>query len=682
MSGVTIGEAQQPASAEAQAASAASRTHAGYRADIDGLRAVAVLSVAGYHAHVPGFSGGYVGVDIFFVISGFLITRIILQDLARGSFSIINFYERRVRRIMPALFVVAFFVVCFTFLYRSPRDADIFGESVSLFAVFGANFFFYGQLDYFADPVEFYPLLHMWSLAVEEQFYVFFPLVLLGLATWRSAAMTPALGAIAALSLVGAVLMLPHDPKAVFFLTPFRMWELIVGALIAVAAAGPPSAALSWLTASQRRREAAALLGLALCLGPVVLYDEQTPFPALAALPPVLGAALVIAAGGPRAAPARAPLGARALSLRPVVYIGLASYSFYLWHWPALAAARYLAPEPLSIAQSIGVLALAFGASVLSLHLVERPFRRPHGVVSRQGVFLVSAGGIVALLLVGWLLQETKGLPGRFPGLAPLLADGSIRYGPAPGTCAPARDALPTATAKAIDPSFCRLTGSDAPDAPRQGPVVLLWGDSHMRALAPGFADWAAERGARAYLAWSASCPPALGYDRPVATRFHDCAAHNAAALAAADALDADLVVLAARWRGYASETVADGAAAAARALARPGRRIVALAQAPEFGGHTPTRLFRAAVTGSPHGLELSRDALRRADRLDGASQARVLAALAAAGATRVDLAGALCDADACRVEASDGASLYADSHHLSRVGARDVIGSLGTAFD
>ncbi|MEL6318734.1 MAG: acyltransferase, partial [Pseudomonadota bacterium] len=273
----------------------------GYRPDIDGLRALAVLSVALFHAEVPGFSGGFVGVDVFFVISGFLITRIIAAEAAEGRFSYWRFYERRARRLAPALFLVAAAVVAFTLLYRSPRDADIFGESVTLFAVFAANFFFYNQLDYFGDPAIFYPLLHMWSLAVEEQFYLVFPPLLLALWGLGAARRLWALAAVAAASFGASLIAVASDPQLAFFHTPFRMWQLLAGGLLALAPAprlGAPA------------RNALGFAGLALALAPVALYDKTTLFPGLAAAPPTLGAVLIIAAGL-GAAPGRAGLAAR-----------------------------------------------------------------------------------------------------------------------------------------------------------------------------------------------------------------------------------------------------------------------------------------------------------------------------------------------------------------------------------
>ncbi|MEM9725933.1 MAG: acyltransferase family protein [Pseudomonadota bacterium] len=667
-----------------------------YRADIDGLRAIAVLAVALFHAEIPGFSGGFVGVDIFFVISGFLITRIIAAEAAAGRFSYLRFYERRARRLAPALFVVVAAVAVFTLLYRSPRDADIFGESVSLFAVFAANFFFYNQLDYFGDPAVFYPLLHMWSLAVEEQFYLILPPLLLLFWRFGRGGALLALGALAAASFAAALIAMSHDPQLAFFHTPFRMWQLLAGGLLALA---PPP---RW---SAGTRNALGLIGLALALAPVALYDKTTLFPGLAAAPPTLGAVLVIAAGlgraaGPKAsAPSpsstrlglgpspdqRSPAGAdpapaaengpmggiaaRLLSAPPLVFIGLCSYSFYLWHWPALTAARFLSPgpmeSPLSIPSALMVLAAAFGLSALTWAYVERPFRRPGGVLSGRGVAIGVASCVAALLLLGWVLQETRGLPARFPSLAPMFTEDARRYGLAPQDCARATRLVPEALRGEIDPGFCK-----AHDAGPDRPVALLWGDSHAWALAPGVARWAEAADVSLFVAWSATCPPLLGVDRPVQTRFHDCRRHNAAALRLAPALGVDQLILAAQWSRYhrrvnLTARLGETVAAARAAGAAP----VLIGETPPAGVHAPTALFRAEMVGAPPGA-LPEDRAEALAPIAG-SVADLEAAARAAAIPLWSPAPAICPRGGCVFQADDKAPLYADSHHLNRIGAR-----------
>lgn len=628
-----------------------------YRPDIDGLRALAVLPVTFYHADVPGFGGGFVGVDVFFVISGFLITRIIVAGVTTRAFSYAEFYERRARRLAPALILVALAVVLFTLLFRSPRDADIFGESVTLFSIFSANFFFYDQLDYFGDPVEFYPLLHMWSLAVEEQFYLFFPPLVAAIwagARARTDRLFWALAVIAAASFLAAVAVVRFDPQLAFFHTPFRIWELLAGGLLALNAPAAGAAA----------RGVAAWVGLGLIAASTMLYQSGMPFPGAAAAPPVAGAALLIWCADPRTLNGSPPpFVSRVLSAPPLVFVGLVSYGFYLWHWPALSAARYMSSAPLTLAEALGVLSVAFALSVATLYAVERPFRRPGAILSRRGVFAVCGGTVASLLLIGFLLQESRGWPGRFPGLEPLLSEDATKYGPRAGVCAPAQDRVDPALAAGLDPSFCLLHGAGA-----GRPTALLWGDSHLWALAPGLRLWAEAQEVTVYVAWSPICAPLIGYDRPGPTRFHDCGAHNAAAPAVAEALRVDAVVLAAQWSRYA-DALGDPEilAATARRLRDGGAAVMAVSEPPSFDGHPPTALFRAAATGAAPALDLT----GAADRLKEPSRAAIGAAATAAAIPVVPLADVFCDAARCRVAAANGASFFADSHHLSRIGAR-----------
>jgi len=254
-----------------------------YRPDIDGLRAVAVLPVVFYHAGVAGFTGGFVGVDIFFVISGFLITSIIAPEVKEGRFSILRFYERRARRILPALFAVILASLVAGWFILVPADYDKMGQSIVSALLFVSNMWFWRNSgDYFGGATDYLPMLHTWSLAVEEQFYIFFPLLLMALHRIGRRLLLPAILVLVLGSLVLAAWATHRMPSASFYLLPTRIWELGVGSLLALG--------LVRAEAPRALREAAGGLGLVAVLAPVFLYDSQTPFPGLAALPPVLGA--------------------------------------------------------------------------------------------------------------------------------------------------------------------------------------------------------------------------------------------------------------------------------------------------------------------------------------------------------------------------------------------------------
>ncbi|WP_420587368.1 acyltransferase family protein [Ruegeria sp.] len=299
-----------------------------YRPDIDGLRAVAVVPVVLHHAGFAGVPGGFVGVDIFFVISGFLITTILAREIRDGQFSILSFYERRARRILPALFVVLAACLAVGWFLLLPNQYGNLAVSVGATLLFASNIWFWMDAgDYFGHGIEFAPLLHTWSLAVEEQFYLFFPLLLWALSR---ASMRVWIRVIVLISLVSLALSMyatTAHPVANFYLTPTRIWELGIGALLAVGA----------FPALRRPAavEAVALIGAVLIIGSILLISDHTPFPGITAIPPCLGAAFLIWAG----MYGRSMI-ARFLTLRPVVWIGLISYSLNLWHWPVLVAAR------------------------------------------------------------------------------------------------------------------------------------------------------------------------------------------------------------------------------------------------------------------------------------------------------------------------------------------------------
>jgi len=290
-----------------------------YRRDIDGLRSIAVVPVVLFHAGLPGFSGGFIGVDVFFVISGFLITTIVAREIGERRFSLLSFYERRARRILPALAAVLAISLAFGSILLMPTELLRLGRSAAATVLFASNIHFARSLDYFAPTAELEPLLHTWSLAVEEQFYLFFPPLLIGLA-WlgQSRRMLTAVVVLSALSLAASVAALDWKPDWVFYIIVFRAWELGAGAILALAATAPPQ--------GRALREALGIGGLLAILVPVAIYTNATRFPGLAALPPVLGATVLIWVGRE----GEGSLANRLLALRPLVAIGLISYSLYL----------------------------------------------------------------------------------------------------------------------------------------------------------------------------------------------------------------------------------------------------------------------------------------------------------------------------------------------------------------
>jgi len=369
-----------------------------YRPEIDGLRAVAVLPVVLYHAGIELFSGGFVGVDVFFVISGYLITSIILSERRAGRFSLTTFYARRIRRIFPALFVMMALCYPLGLALMSPFGMEQFAASIIAATLFMASVFFYDVSGYFASAADLKPLLHTWSLGVEEQFYLVFPgLVLL---TWKMGSrrqpMIFAALAVASLALAQWDIAQGKADRG-FFMLQTRLWELMIGSLAAIWLAGPRG---QTLRVSGRLRHG-ALAGLALILFAALAYDGDTSFPGLAALPPVLGAALVILFATPQS------LAGRLLGLRPMVFVGLVSYSLYLWHVPLLSFTRIGTGRD-DLALMLAVCVLAFAFACLSWRYVERPIRRMPTVPARR-LFGTTALGMALLVGLGLAGQQTDG---------------------------------------------------------------------------------------------------------------------------------------------------------------------------------------------------------------------------------------------------------------------------------
>jgi peptidoglycan/LPS O-acetylase OafA/YrhL len=349
-----------------------------YRREIDGLRALAVIPIIFFHAGFDVFEGGFVGVDVFFVISGYLITSVIITQKKAGTFSLLKFYERRARRILPALFVIMAICIPFALLWLLPNDIKNFAQSLVAVSLFISNIFFWVRSGYFEIDAELNPLLHTWSLAVEEQFYLLFPLFLLIM--WRLAKRWTVITLIvlATLSFALAQWGSFNKPAATFFLLPTRAWEIAVGALIAFYSINRPKQQLKRYT---KEIEIGGLLGLLLILYAIFTYNKETPFPSFYTLFPVFGTALIIICATPTT------IVGRLLSTKVFVGIGLISYSAYLWHQPIFSFARYRSgSEP----QIIYFIFLIFGSLLLAYltwKYIEMPFRDKKRIITSRFFF-------------------------------------------------------------------------------------------------------------------------------------------------------------------------------------------------------------------------------------------------------------------------------------------------------
>ena len=377
-----------------------------HRADIDGLRAVAVMPVIFHHAGWSAFRGGFFGVDVFFVISGYLITGIIASELAEGRFSIARFYERRARRILPALLVVMAACIPAAQVLMTPPQVEELARSVLATLLFASNVFFWSETGYFDAAAGTKPLLHTWSLAVEEQFYILFPLILMALWRWGASlrAVIWVVGGLAAASLLAMEVsreLRLVAPSSLFYLAHFRAWELLAGALCALVA----------MRTGRRSVPILALVGLALVAVPMVVLPGGVPVPSAASAVPVLGTCLVIFFGG------GGGLADRILCLRPMVWTGLLSYSAYLWHQPVFAFARALSLDEPPVALLLALIALILVLSWITWRYVEQPFRGRgrFGRAPRSVVFAASGGAMAAAAVVAVVLGLAASRPGAGP---------------------------------------------------------------------------------------------------------------------------------------------------------------------------------------------------------------------------------------------------------------------------
>lgn len=502
-----------------------------YRREIDGLRAVAVLPVILFHAGLTFWSGGYIGVDVFFVISGYLITTILIEQRVRGIYSVLNFYERRARRILPALFVVLLACIPFAWMWLPPYPLEDFARSMAFAALFISNVHFLEHGGYFDLNAELRPLLHTWSLAVEEQYYLLFPLVLFTLGMFRRRKFLIIFALLALASLAVAEWGWRKYPDENFYFTPSRLWELLAGSICAVIL----------FRRQVMRNELLAGLGLALILFASVWFDAAMPFPSVWALVPVLGTCLIILfADG-------TTWTARLLSLRPVVGVGLISYSAYLWHQPLFAFARIRGAGEVAPWVMAALVVLSLALAWASWRFVEQPFRghAPLVLPGRRGLFGASAAGIVVIAAAGFWTMNEEGFESRLdidssPFLARLYHETTFH-----------------ATAERLcigdkGKDLRDLCVAYAPENPERRIAIL--GDSHSRVLVPAFEKIAETRAATVVLGDQPGCPPLVGVwlirGGEAARSCHDSAAHFAAQVVESGT---DTVVLAARWAMYAT---------------------------------------------------------------------------------------------------------------------------------
>lgn len=638
---------------------------ANYRPDIDGLRAVAVIPVVLFHSELGLFPGGYVGVDIFFVISGYLISTILLNDISRNQYSIVKFYERRIRRIFPALFLVLLVSTIVAFLILLPVELDKFGSGLFAATFFYSNYYFMFDTGYFAEPAETNPLLHLWSLAVEEQFYIVFPVYLYLAARFFRGQLGQATFIVLLASVIYSMLLVSANPGDAFYSAPARAWELLLGALLAIYPRGAPL--------NRQLAELLGAAGAALIIYAILFYSEATPFPGAAAILPCAGAALIIYTGQ-----ANATFTGRLLSTSAFRFPGLISYSLYLWHWPVLVFYKMYAITQPSHLETALLFVVMTAAAWASWKFAEAPFRTRQLLRRQRSLFAAGGGVMLASAAIGVIIGLADGFPARLPDrINQILAaredgPGSSNFGN-----------LRSENGK-FEPTH--YIGAGEPGKAS----FAVWGDSHAEAMLPAVSASAAKFGLTGIFIGTNGCPTLLGAVR-INPEFNRCRELTSAFMTyLPQHPEIGHVVLISRWAINAtgeryknekgasiftrdSETVSlsydENRRVFKRALERTfaqlaswRRSIILVTEVPETGWHIPDTAARIMLLG--HDIELRPSAAEYAAR-----QAFVTSVIEENrdryGLTLVRPQDRMCGSDYCAIFDGD-TPLYKDDDHIT----------------
>lgn len=668
----------------ATAAVASSRTQsAGYRPYIDGLRAVAVTLVVLFHSGVPWLTGGFIGVDVFFVISGYLIGGILYGEMSTGKFTFAGFYGRRIRRIAPALICVVGISTLFALVWLSGKELRDFSKFAIGTLLSVPNMVFLKSTNYFSSSADLNPLLMTWSLGVEEQFYIFFPLFLIPLMRVKRWAL-PAIAAVSILSFGMNVWLTYKSPAIAFYSLPPRAWELGVGVCLAIWQVSNPRDPFPRSKHSGRHKEFFAPVGVLLIIASAFLFDGNTAFPGVAAAIPVLGSLLIIAQSG--------RFNTAILGSRLVVFVGLVSYSWYLWHWPLLSFARVASDLPLSWSQGLLISLLSFALACISYRWVEQPFR--HGwkqITPKQWIvgYVVVIGCSLACLST---LYIAKAFPARW---ADYVAQADAAVLESQSKCLSGYGQYELK----VD-SDCVSGGGK--------PTIALLGDSHASALRAGALAYAARHQMDLAEFTKSSCPLLAGVTRVMTNHpnhARECADFNRAVFKRlVESKNIQIVILSGYWeasiverteaQGYQSTDrqfaytkqnglmlLRDGLSGTLDELVRTGKKVIFVEDVPRFAFDPiknvvttgiPFRRMTAEVLG---GLASTGDVssfLVQADR-DVLDVVRKVTDMAAKeSVTLYSPVGQLCAGTTCRFKDGDK-PFFIDSQHLSNAGAAHI---------
>jgi len=631
-----------------------------YRAEIDGLRALAVAPVILFHAGFELFSGGFVGVDVFFVISGYLITTILIEDIENKRFSIVNFYERRARRILPALFFVMLVCIPFAWMWMLPSQMKDFSQSLVAVSLFASNILFWRESGYFEAAAEEKPLLHTWSLAVEEQYYVLFPIFLI--LAWRSGKNRVfwMIVVMATVSLLLSEWGWRNKATANFYLAPTRAWELFAGSI----------AAFIVQKQGVQKNNLLATFGLAAIIFSIFFYDETTPFPSVYALVPVLGVVLLVLYAD------KETLAAKLLSTKGFVGIGLISYSAYLWHQPLFAFARIQSLEHPSLVLMSVLSLTSLLLAYFSWRYIESPFRK-NNVVTRSQVFSFSGTCLIAFMMFGYAghkeIIDTNYSVEEFSNWRDI------------NPCAISQD-------NTIDNSSDNLVTECLIGESN----YILLGDSHAASLSQAFRNVINEEGGSLLSLLDNGCLPVLGTTRMPLQQ--QCLLNKERYWELVRQTNAT-VILSSRWRlnliGPRFDNQEGGVEYGDSGLNHViddsdniinhvekfisdvalNRRVIIISQIPEAGWNVPERNarlgFNATITTSFDVYKSANDPIIKLfERLERNPNINV-----------INVAGMICDTDIVGrcLNTIDGLSLYRDDDHPSPLLATMIANSLST---
>ncbi|WP_051026525.1 acyltransferase family protein [Bradyrhizobium cosmicum] len=608
-----------------------------YRADIDGLRAISVSAVIAFHLKI-GLSGGFTGVDVFFVISGFLIGQIVYFDVAKGQFSLSGFYERRARRILPALLVTiaASWFIANRQLYAFEM-AD-FSKSAVASILFAANLYFYWASGYFAPAAETIPLLHLWSLGVEEQFYLLFPPIVVVLGRYSPRTMFAALGVMYLASLIAAQTLISGHPEAAFYLPISRAFEILLGALVA-----HPLFPRSY---SRTACGLSATLGAACLLFSLVAFTRDTPFPGVTAMLPCAGAAMILWSGQSGSTPI-----SRLLAWQPLVYIGKLSYSLYLIHWPVIVFGKLLFPNLSHSLFAVSAISVTFVLATNSFWFIETPLRR--GPLTKRHCLSKAAAAMLLIgLLPAWTLAKQKAPASADPTINRIL---SFNYYN-PRTRFLARECF-------LDPDQAfRDYLIDKCIPPSISTGAMLWGDSHAAHLYYGLRAEMQKAAIPFGMLASSACPPVIDLDVELRPKCKDV---NREILTLLLRLKPRFVVLSAAWR--MNSDVASRLEATVRQLVQAGIKVTIVTESPAFTNRAPNIAAALLQSGK---LPLATEA--ETNIADMKATDAVLSAHfgTSAEVTLLSPFETFCSEKGCPLLGHDGVPLYFDHSHLTEAGS------------